>query len=80
MPQFQLGQWEGHVLASLPFYMLLLPLLLSLLKSRVASKATSALQDLAKVGVGLVLHAQIGLLHGCTDIQIILYSRMGCTQ
>ncbi|DBB02511.1 TPA: hypothetical protein ACH3X3_011503 [Trebouxia sp. C0006] len=49
VPQFQLGQWEGHVLASLPFYMLLLPLLLSLLKSRVASKATSALQDLAKV-------------------------------
>ncbi len=80
MPQFQLGQWEGHVLASLPFYMLLLPLLLSLLKSRVASKATSAVQDLAKVGVRLVLHAQIGLLHGCTDIQIILYSRMGCTQ
>jgi len=80
VPQFQLGQWEGHVLASLPFYMLLLPLLLSLLKSRVASKATSALQDLAKVGVRLVLHAQIGLLHGCTDIQIILYSRMGCTQ
>lgn len=49
IPQFQLGQWEGHVLASLPFYMLLLPLLLSLLKSRVSTKATPALQDLAKV-------------------------------
>ncbi len=68
MPQFQLGQWEGHVLASLPFYMLLLPLLLSLLKSRVASKATSALQDLAKVGVRLVLHAQIGSLPGCITV------------
>jgi hypothetical protein len=68
VPQFQLGQWEGHVLASLPFYMLLLPLLLSLLKSRVASKATSALQDLAKVGVRLVLHAQIGSLPGCITV------------
>ena len=68
MPQFQLGQWEGHVLASLPFYMLLLPLLLSLLKSRVASKATSALQDLAKVSVCLVLQIQIGLLHSCTTV------------
>jgi len=56
------------VLASLPFYMLLLPLLLSLLKSRVASKATSALQDLAKVGVRLVLHAQIGSLPGCITV------------
>lgn len=80
MPQFQLGQWEGHVLASLPFYMLLLPLLLSLLKSRVASKATSALQDLAKVGVCLVLQDQIGLLHGCTIIQNILYSRVEYTR
>ena len=80
MPQFQLGQWEGHVLASLPFYMLLLPLLLSLLKSRVASKATSALQDLAKVGVRLVLHAQFGLLHGCTTIQVVLYGRIEYTQ
>ncbi len=80
MPQFQLGQWEGHVLASLPFYMLLLPLLLSLLKSRVASKATSALQDLAKVGVCLVLQDQIGLLHGCTFIQNILYSRVEYTR
>lgn len=48
-PQFQLGQWEGHILASLPFYMLLLPLLLELIKSRVSSQATKALQDLAKV-------------------------------
>ena len=80
MPQFQLGQWEGHVLASLPFYMLLLPLLLSLLKSRVASKATSALQDLAKVSVHLSPHTQIGLLHGCTIIQVILYSRIEYTQ
>ena len=79
MPQFQLGQWEGHVLASLPFYMLLLPLLLSLLKSRVASKATSALQDLAKVGVCLVLQIQIGLLHSCTTVQIILYSSIEYT-
>ena len=46
VPHFQLGQWEGHILASLPFYMLLLPLLLNLLKSR-ASK--QALRDLAKV-------------------------------
>lgn len=49
MPQFQLGQWEGHILSSLPFYMLLLPLLLELIKSRVSSQATKALQDLAKV-------------------------------
>lgn len=80
MPQFQLGQWEGHVLASLPFYMLLLPLLLSLLKSRVASKATSALQDLAKVVLHLLLQNQIGLLPGCTLVLVLLYSRAGYTQ
>lgn len=49
VPQFQLGQWEGHILSSLPFYMLLLPLLLELIRSRVSSQATPALKDLAKV-------------------------------
>ena len=49
MPQFAMAQWEGHVLASLPFYLLLLPLLLGLLKTRVMTQATTTLQDLAKV-------------------------------
>ena len=49
VPPFQLGQWEGHILSSLPFYMLLLPLLLELIRSRVSTQAAKALQDLAKV-------------------------------
>lgn len=49
VPPFQLGQWEGHILSSLPFYMLLLPLLLELVRSRVSTQAAKALQDLAKV-------------------------------
>ena len=51
VPQFHLGQWEGHILSSLPFYMLLLPLLLQLIKSRVSTQAAKALQDLAKVAL-----------------------------
>ena len=49
MPHFQLGQWEGHVLANLPFYQLLFPVLLTLLRSRVSSRTTACLRDAAKV-------------------------------
>ena len=49
MPHFQLGQWEGHVLANLPFYQLLFPMLLTLLRFRVSSRTTACLRDAAKV-------------------------------
>ena len=47
--QFQLGQWEGHVLAMQPFYQLLFPMMLTMLRSRLTAKAASTLRDTAKV-------------------------------
>ena len=41
--------WEAHVLANVPFYAVLLPLFLALLRSRVSTQGNAALADLAKV-------------------------------
>lgn len=46
---FQAGQWEGHVLAMQPFYQLLFPMMLTMLRSRLTAKAASTLRDTAKV-------------------------------
>ena len=43
--------WESHVLANVPFYTVLLPLFLDLLRRRVSSRGDAALTDLVKVGV-----------------------------
>ena len=44
-----LRQWEPHVLSNLPFYTVLFPLFLDLLRTRVSSRGDAALTDLVKV-------------------------------
>ena len=51
----EVAVWESHVLANVPFYTVLLPLFLDLLRRRVSSRGDAALTDLVKVGV-LPLH------------------------
>ncbi len=46
---FELGEWQTHVLANLPFYSVLFPAFLDLTLSRVSSRGDSALADLLKV-------------------------------
>ena len=43
--------WEAHVLSMVPFYTVLFPLFLDLLRKRVSSRGDAAMADLIKVSL-----------------------------
>ncbi len=54
--RFSKAQWQAHVLANLPFYSLLLPLFLDLVRCRVSFRCDESLEDLEMVRPCTCLH------------------------